>query len=84
MTDKPRVSMTPDELALELFTTGQEMTGGRAEAERLLQQIKDRHAHTLAGQQRAAADKLDAALKTQTETASTMRNTAALIDPQAA
>jgi hypothetical protein len=52
MTDKPHATMSPDELALELFTSGQSMTGGRAEAERLLQQIKDRHAHQLAEQQR--------------------------------
>lgn len=55
MTDKPSVTMTPDELAVELFTTGQVMTGGRPEAERLLRQIKDRHAHQLADQQRTDA-----------------------------
>lgn len=48
MTEKPHVTMTPDELALELFTTGQAITGGRGEAERLLRQIKVRHAHQLA------------------------------------
>ncbi|MEU6365721.1 hypothetical protein ABZ876_08190 [Streptomyces sp. NPDC046931] len=48
MTDKPQATMTPDELALELFTTGQSITGGRKEAERLLRQIKARHAHQLA------------------------------------
>ena len=48
MTEQPRVTMSPDELAIELFTSGQSMTGGRAEAERLLKQIKDRHAHQLA------------------------------------
>jgi hypothetical protein len=48
MTDKPRVTMTPDELALELFTSGQSLNGGRDEAERLLRQIKSRHAHQLA------------------------------------
>jgi len=48
MTDKPAMTMTPEALAIELLTTGQSMTGGRAEAERLLRQIKDRHAHQLA------------------------------------
>jgi hypothetical protein len=74
--------MTPDGLALELFTTGQEMTGGRAEVERLLQQIKDRHAHTLAGQQRT-----DAGLRAaegETALAEYGRELADLIDPEAA
>jgi hypothetical protein len=82
MTDKPRVTMTPDELALELFTSSQVMTGGRAEAERLLQQIKDRHAHTLSGQQRT-----DAGLRAaegETALAEYGRELADLIDPQAA
>lgn len=84
MTKKPDLAMAPDELAIELLITGQILTGGRPEAERLLQQIKDRHAHKLAGIQRAAADKLDGSLNTKTETASTMRNVAALIDPEGA
>lgn len=82
MTKKPDLTMTPDELAIELFISGQLITGGRAEAERLLKQIKDRHAHQLAELQRASADELDAALGTATETASTMRSAAALIDPE--
>lgn len=59
MTEQPRVTMSPDELAIDLFTTGQSMTGGRAEAQRLLKQIKDRHAHQLAEQQRAAIKETD-------------------------
>ena len=55
MTRKPDVVMTPDELAAELFISGQRITGGRPEAERLLKQIKDRHAHELAEQQRTDA-----------------------------
>ncbi|MFJ8006137.1 hypothetical protein [Streptomyces fagopyri] len=54
------LTMTPDELAIELLTTGQAMTGGRPEAERLLQQIKDAHAHTRAEdlrQEAATGDK---------------------------
>jgi hypothetical protein len=54
MTDKPHVTMSPDELAIELFTTSQVITG-RGEAERLLKQIKDQHAHQLAEQLRADA-----------------------------
>jgi hypothetical protein len=42
MPDQTPVKMSPDELAIALFTTGQSMTGGRPEAERLLKQIKDR------------------------------------------
>lgn len=59
MNEKPHVTMTPEDLALDLFTTGQSLTAGRAEAERLLQQIKDRHAHQLAEQQREAIRKTD-------------------------
>jgi hypothetical protein len=43
--------MSCDELAIELFTTNQVVTD-RGEAERLLKQIKDGHAHELAEQQR--------------------------------
>jgi hypothetical protein len=49
---QPDMTMSSDELAIELFTSSQSLTGGRAEAERLLQQVKDRHAHQLAEQQR--------------------------------
>ena len=58
MTDRPRVTMSPDELAVELFTTSQ-VVAGRGEAERLLKQIKDRHAHQLAEQIRATASAED-------------------------
>ena len=52
MTDRPHVTMTSEELALELLTTSQALDGGRAEAERLLAEIKNKHAHALAEQQR--------------------------------
>lgn len=53
MTDKPHLTMTSEELAIELLTSSQVLTS-RAEAERLLKQIKDRHAHELAEQIRTA------------------------------
>lgn len=80
MTRKPDVVMTPDELAVELFSSGQLITGGRPEAERLLKQIKDRHAHELAEQLRA-----DAALRAtegEIELAQYGRELADLIDPE--
>jgi hypothetical protein len=81
MTDQPTVAMSPDELAIELFTTSQVVTG-RGEAERLLRQVKNRHAHELAEQQRT-----DAALRGtegETELAEYGRELADLIDPEAA
>lgn len=54
MTDKAHLKMTSEELAVELLTSGQLLEGGRPEAERLLLEIKNKHAHQLAEQIRAA------------------------------
>ncbi len=55
MTDRPHLKMTSEELAIELLTTGQILDGGRPEAERLLAEIKNKHAHQLAEQIREDA-----------------------------
>lgn len=78
--DQPDLKMTSEELAIELLTTGQALTGGRSEALRLLQQVKDRHAHELAEQQRAAIKATDDPVFHEGE-AGWLAN---LIDPKAA
>jgi hypothetical protein len=79
--------MSPDELAIELLTTGQSLTSGRPEAERLLQQIKDRHAHELAERQRTHFGVGDAPVRAHCDPdcdfCRGVIEAAALIEPQA-
>jgi len=53
-----RSRMPSDELAVELMTTGYRMSGGRVEAERLLDQIKARWAERAMQRQEVAHDEL--------------------------
>lgn len=56
--EKPHTRMPSDELAIELMTTDYRMSGGRAEAERLLLQIKARWAQDAMSRQEIAHDEL--------------------------
>jgi hypothetical protein len=82
MTDKPHVTMTPDELVIELLTTGQSLTGGRDEAERLLWQVKDRHAHRLAEEIREETAALKAHGVLEPDHYRPCRDAASQIDPE--
>lgn len=56
VSDGSKLTMSPEELAIELMTSGQRLSGGREEAKRLLKSLHVQWGRQIANRQRNAHD----------------------------